>query len=319
MTVKKEYIILAVIIVVLALVLLLRNRDKTHYTLPELQPIGKMQITRLVISRADSTLTLGRYDEIWKVEPYGYPLDKSLVDKMLDAVCDFTLTTLVSESRNYVPYELDEEKRIGIEAFEGEKRIAQFDIGKPASTYRHTFVRLEDDPKVYQARENLRNIFDKDIKQLRDKVVLTVDKDYITDVTFVSGTDSLTLWHVAVGTDAVPPVEGDTLVPEPASPWQATDGKGADETVVARVIERLVTLKCDSYIYGKTKDDFTDPIFTLQLEGSESVTLSIFEKNDDNKYPAVSSESDYPFLLAEWVVKQIKKTPDELMGKAPES
>lgn len=319
MTVKKEYIVLAVIIVVLILILVLRNQDKTHYTLPELEPVGKMQITRIVISRDDSVLTLARHDEIWKIEPYGYPVDRSHIDKMLDAVTGFTLTTLVSESENYVPYELNEEKRIGIEVFEGDAQIARFDIGKPASTYHHTFVRLADDPKVYQARENLRSVFDKEIKQLRDKVVLTVQKDYITDLTFVSGADTLTLKRVEPGSSAVPPVSGDTLMPEPVSPWRTIDGRGADERIVDGVVTRLTNLKCDSYIYGKMKSDFTDPIFTLRVEGSEPATLSVFEQGENSKYPAVSSENDYPFYLPEWVIKQIKKTPDELMGMSSES
>lgn len=317
MTVKKEYIALAVIIVVLAIVLLLRNGDRTHYTLPELAPVEKMQITRLVISSADSAITLGRHDEVWKIAPYGYPADRSLVDKMLDAVTGLTLTTLVSEAKNYVPYELDDAKRIGVEAFEGDTRVAKFDIGKPASTYRHTFVRLEGDPKVYQARDNLRTIFDKKVEQLRDKVVLSVEKEFVTAITFVSGADSLALHRVEPG--AVPPVEGDTLIPEPVSPWRTDEGIGADETTVDRVIDRLVSLKCDAFIDGKSKEEFTDPILTLLVEGSETVSLLVYEKGDDNKYPAVSSESDYPFLLPEWVVKQINKTPDELMGKASES
>ncbi len=314
MAVKKEYIVLAVIIVVLILVLVLRNQDRTHYTLPEPGPVEKMQVTRIVISRADSALTLARHDETWKIEPYGYPVDRSNVDKMLDALTGFTLTTLVSEAENYIPYELNEEKRIGIEAFEGDRQIARFDIGKPASTYRHTFVRLADDPKVYQARENLRTVFDKEIKQIRDKVVLAVEKDYITDLTFVSGADTFTLKRVEPGSSAVPPVAGDSLMPEPVSPWQTIDRRGADEKIVDGVVTRLAALKCDSYIYGKTKDDFTGPIFTLRVGGSEAATLSVFEKGEDNKYPAVSSENDYPFYLPEWVVKQIKKTPDELMG-----
>jgi hypothetical protein len=317
MAVKKEYIVLAVIIVVLALVLLFRNSDRTHYTLPELEPVKRMQVTRLVISSADSAITLGRHDEVWKIEPYGYPADRSHVDKMLDAVTGLTLTTLVSEAKNYVPYELDDANRISIEAFEGDTRIAKFDIGKPASTYRHTFVRLEGNPKVYQARENLRTVFDKKVEQLRDKVVLTVEKEYVTGITFVSGADSMALHRVEPG--VVPPVGGDTLVPEPVSPWRTNEGIGADETTIDRVIDRLVSLKCDAFIDGKSKEDFTDPILTILVEGSETVSLSVYEKGEDNKYPALSSESGYPFLLPEWVVNQINKTPEELMGRASES
>jgi hypothetical protein len=113
----------------------------------------------------------------------------------------------------------------------------------------------------------------------------------------------------------VPPVASDSLAPVPPSPWQTPDGKGADEQAVDRVIDRLATLKCDGFIVGRSKGDFTNPIFAVRIDASEPDTLLIFDKGSGAKYPAVSSQSDYPFYLADWSVKQIMKKPDELMGK----
>jgi hypothetical protein len=315
MRVKKEYIVLAVVIVALSLVLMLRKNDRTHYRLPELEPVSAKQITRLIISRADSALTLERHGDLWKITPQGYSADTSQVNRMLKLVAGFTLTTLVSEAGNYVPYELDAEKRIGVEALEGDRSVLKVSIGKPASTYQHTFVRLENDPRIYQARENLRTDFDKDVEHLRDKVVLTVEKDYVKGIALIGRDDSLALRHANGASGAVPPAPADTVKSEPGPSWQTVDGTAADEQAVERVIDQLVTLKCDGFISGRAKNDFTYPIFTVRVEGSESVSLSIFDKGEGTRYPAVSSESDFPFYLTEWVVKQIMKKPDELMGK----
>jgi len=315
MTVKKEYIGLAVVIVALSLVLILRSSDRTHYRLPEFKPVGENEITRLAISRADSVLTLERQGDLWKIKPSGYLADTSQVHRMLKAVSGFTLTALVSEAENYVPYELDAEKRIGVEVFERDRSVMKFSIGKPASTYRHTFVRLDNDPRIYETRENLRTDFDKDIEGLRDKVVLTVERDYITGIALVGRKDSLILGRVSGAPGAVRPTAGDTVSPEPGASWRAADGKAADELAVERVIDGLVTLKCDGFINGRVKGDFSDPIFTVRIDGSESVSLSIYDKGKEAKYPAVSSESDYPFYLAEWAVKQMMKKPDDLMKK----
>jgi len=313
MKMKKEYIVLAAVIAALCLVLILRKSDRTHYRLPEIKTAAAEEITRLVISRADSSLTLERHGGLWKIAPYGYPADTSQVNGMLKAVAGFTLTALASEAGNYAPYELDGEKRLGVEAFAGDRSALKVSIGKPASTYSHTFVLLEDDPRIYQARENLRTEFDKDIARLRDKVVLTVDKAYVTGIAFISGKDSLALRRASGASGAMQPAAGDTAAPAPNPSWRAADGTAADEQAVDRMIDQLAMLRCDSFIEGKAKSDFTRPIFTIRIEGSETVSLSIFEKGEGASYPAVSSGSDYPFYLAEWAAKQFMKKPEELM------
>lgn len=328
---KKEYIALFVIIVVLVIYLVLRTTDKTHYKLPELEPVEKSQITQLIIARADSAIILKLVDDRWQIEPQGYPTDQSTVDKMLDAVSEFTLTTLVSQSKDYHRYELTDEKKIGIEVFGRNGVLRKFDIGKTASTYRHTYVRLEGDPAVYQARENMRTTFDTELERLRDKSVLSFEKETVTSVVIESRTESLTLKNTEMLVEAHPKGVGEEggegsgeetaeagslegAEREPESKWQTPGGETADDSAVDRILTSLSNLKCDKYIYGKTKDDLTEPVFTVTVEGTETVSLSIFEQ-ENNQYPAVSSQNDYPFLLPEYRVKQIMKKPDELLKK----
>jgi len=333
MKLKKEYIALGVIIVVLVIYLVLRTADKTHYKLPELEHVEKSQITQLIIARADSAITLKLVGDRWCIEPQGYPIDQNTVDKMLDAVSKFTLTTLVSQSKDYHRYELTDEKKIGIEVFGRNGVLRKFDIGKTASTYRHTYVRLEGDPVVYQARENMRTTFDTELERLRDKSVMAFDKETVTSIVIESDTESLTLKNTEMLVEARPEEKGEeegegageeaagagsegeeVAGSEPESKWQTPEGEAADDNAVDRVLNTLSNLKCDKYIYGRTKDDLTEPVFTVTVEGTEMVSLSIFEQ-ENNQYPALSSQNDYPFLLSEYRVKQIMKKPDELLGK----
>lgn len=99
----------------------------------------------------------------------------------------------------------------------------------------------------------------------------------------------------------------------PAPAWTTEDGREAQENVINGIIGTLANLRCAEFIEGKGKEDFSDPIFTITLQGASSVTLEIFDKQDDDKYPAISSQSDYPFLLTEGVVNRFKKTPEEVL------
>ncbi len=320
MKLKKEYIALAVVIVALLLYILLKNTNRTHYSLPEFDKIENTDITKLVITRSDEVVTLERRDESWTMQPQGYLADQTQVDKMLDAVSNFTLSTLVSESKNYTQYELGDQKKITLEIFSGDEAVRKYDIGKTASTYRHTFVRLDGDHRVYQAVENIRQPFDLDTDRLRDKIVAKVEKDFVKAISMSDSAGTLKILKNEPPPVPLPSEGGDSVAAEPPPPWQTENGRAADEQVIINMLNTLTNLKCDKYIDGSIKEDFVDPIFTLevQMDGTGPLTLDVFEKQEDNKYPAVSSQNDYPFLLSEWQVKRFMKKPDEVIVKKEE-
>lgn len=318
MKVKREFVFLAVIIVALAIYLVFKNSDRTHYKLPEMPAAERSEITKLLIERGDSVVTLERRDDTWLIQPQGYPADQKAVDKMLDAVAELALTTLVSESKNFTQYELTDEQMIGIEAYLGEAPARRLDIGKVASTYRHTFVRLEGDHRVYQALGDIRKPFDITVDRLRDKVTMKYDREDVTGLTVTGPEGTLIFSKNDVAPPATPPVGGDSVQAEPPPKWQAGDGRAADEQTVDRIVISLSNLTCDGYIEGMRKEDYTEPIYSVTVDASGSATLSIFEKNENNKYPAVSSQNDYPFWLPEWRVNQVMKKPAELFGEKEE-
>lgn len=314
MSIKKEHIVLAVVILGLLIYILFKNTDRTHYELPVLDKIETSDISKIVITRASGEMALERRDDRWIIQPEGYPADQDQIDLMLDAVTDVVLTSLVSESGSYTQYDLSDDKKIGLEIFTGEQSKRTFDIGKTASTYRHTYVRLKDNRNVYQARNNIRHPFDTEIGKLRDKKVAVFDKEFVTAVTIKDAGGTF-----EIGKPQIPPAsmtgDADSLAAQPAPAWQTADGRTADSNVVDGILTTLGNLKCDSYIEGKTKSDFNSPVFSISVDGSNPVTLDIFALQEDKKYPAVSSQNEYPFLLTEWAVKRIMKKPDEIVKK----
>ena len=97
--------------------------------------------------------------------------------------------------------------------------------------------------------------------------------------------------------------------------WQNAAGKKASNSKIIRLLTTLSDLSCEKYISDRSKDEFTDPVYTLLLKGSKEYKLSILEKlnNDNEDYPAISSENSYPFILSGSQVKSIMEDPDELL------
>ncbi|MGW8187318.1 MAG: DUF4340 domain-containing protein, partial [Desulfobacterales bacterium] len=193
MKLKKEYVILAVVIVGLSIYLLTRQTDRTLYRLPQLPPVSAKSITRIDINGPDGTISLNRADDSWTIGEQKYPADRAKVSQMLDAISDLSLTAMMSESKDYVRYDLTDKNKISVKAWAGTTPERDFDIGKVGPSFRHTFVKLAGDANVYQAQNNFRTTFEEGVEDLRDKSVLSFAASDIQQIRLTKGTETMTL------------------------------------------------------------------------------------------------------------------------------
>ena len=137
MKIKKEYIILVLIIAGLCVYLFIRSSDHTFYQLPHLAKLEQQDIAKIEILKQGNSIVLKKRDNQWYLEPAGYLADKNKVNTMLSALDALTLTALVSESKDYNRYDLNDEKRITVKAWQQDMLKRNFDIGNRllVSTY----------------------------------------------------------------------------------------------------------------------------------------------------------------------------------------
>jgi hypothetical protein len=325
MKMKKEYLILIAVILALGFYLGLRTRDRTHFELPRPEALESGVIDRLVIARPDGPLELVKRDTQWFIQPQGYRADGITVKNMLNQLSDLSITDLVSASGSYERYDLSTEKRINVQAFAGGQKNRDVDIGRPAATYQHTFIKLEGDPNVYHARGSLQNTFDKDLESLRDKVVLAFERDRLTTIEIRKGEQSAFLSKIEVSsgnadkqsdTDAIP--ESDEPLRPAKIEWQAEDGRKVDQGAVGQLLSAMSQLKCEGYL-EQPNDAALEPAWVLTFALDEqSHILTIFPKEQsENRYAAKSSDSPYDFWLPETRVKVFEDQIDQLLGAAP--
>ena len=315
MKIKTEYIVLAVIIVCLSLYLIFQNTDEVEYRLPDIQEINKKGISKIEIkSGPDEALVIHKENNTWLIAPKDYPADSGKVDSMLDVIDELSLTALVSEAENYGRYGLGDDKKIHVKAWAENELVRSFDIGKAASTFRHTFVRIAEDKRVYHAQENFRSKFDISTDKLRDKTVLSFNETEIQALSMVDEEKTLTLALTELPVEVSAPSEDqkeEKTSSETKPVWQDQDGNRVEKAKVDQLLATLSTLSCESYIKGKEKKDYQDqkPLHTVTLNGADEYSLTIFNKmdNDDSAYPAISSHNKYPFMLAGFRAEKIMK------------
>jgi len=318
MKVKKEYLILTGVMAALILYLVLHRSDRTHYKLPDITRVSGKQISKLEIGKADKTLVLNKKDNTWYIDPKGYPADSDKVKNMIDIIEKLTLTALVSESKNYVRYDLTHDKKITVKAWNGKTLSREFDIGKAANTYQHTFVRLATDSNVYHARGDFRRKFNRTVDELRDKTVLSYTQKHIREITLTKDKKSITLTQNQISEqEGKKKDKADTTSEKPETQivWQDADGKKVDKERINSLLSFLNRLQCETYITDEKKDDLKNPTYAVVVKGDKEYSLSVFAKKekDAKTYPAISSENEYPFLLSNSQVDTIKTKIHELL------
>ncbi len=318
MKLKKEYFILAGVMVALILYLVLHRSNRTHYKLPDIASVSGKQISKLEIGKPGKTIVLNKKDNTWHIGPKAYPADSEKVKNMLDVIEKLTLTALVSESKNYVRYDLANDKKITVKAWQGKTLSREFDIGKAANTYQHTFVRLATDPNVYHARGNFRQKFDPTVDELRDKTVLAYTQKDIREITLTHDKKTMTLSQKQVSEQEDKKKDKQDTIsekPETKIVWQDAEGKKIDNAKVNRLLSFLNRLECETYTTDEKKEDLKNPTHALTLKGKKEYGLSVFAKTDkdEKNYPAISSENDYPFLLSDSQVNSIKSKIEDIM------
>ncbi|MDY6954927.1 MAG: DUF4340 domain-containing protein, partial [Thermodesulfobacteriota bacterium] len=285
------------------------------------------EISKIEISKAGTTMVLNKRDDKWYIAPEGYLVDTQKVEAMLDGMETLAVTALVSESESFGRYDLDDDKKITVKAWQGETLKRNFDVGKAASSFQHTFVKLSGDDRVYHGRGNFRSQFDQTVDGLRDKTVLSFDQKEIQGIQVTKGQDIIAFKRGQVPVEVKASKEDDAEAsPSPHEGvgkmvWQTADGKAGDGARIDRLLDTLSNLGCEKYIDEKKKEDLTDPIWTVQVQGAKEYTLSVFAKKDEdaNNYPAISSENDHPFLLPKWQADRLMKKPDDMIKKPDES
>ena len=73
MKLKKEYIFIALAIVLLIGYLSVRETDRTEYRLPAIAKVAGSDMTRIEIARQEGSVILEKKDTKWQIQPQDYP------------------------------------------------------------------------------------------------------------------------------------------------------------------------------------------------------------------------------------------------------
>lgn len=305
---KKEYLILVIVIAGLCAYLFFKPGDRNHYSLPVLDELSSSDVTAVDIDKGGETILLKKTGDTWGVTEKNYPVDSQKINAVLSAVQALKLTALVSETGDLKRYELDPEKRLQVSVRAGDRPIREFDVGKTAPTYRHTFVRIAGDDRVFHAAGSFRADLDQTVDGFRDKRIISVNTDIIKGIRLEK--DGVIRDFSREGK------KGDTGSDTEAAAWVSADGPPPDADAIKRLVAILSSLKCSSYSATESKEEFLaeEPLVRVVLQAETTIELNLYSKAGDGPYPGISSENAYPFELDSYQGGDIVSKADTLLG-----
>lgn len=303
---KKEYLILGLIIISALVYLYKHQQDKLHYQLPVLQALSVSKVDKIKINNKTQEIVLQKSDDgTWLLGDKKYKANPDKVDQILRKVSRVKLNTLISTSKNYERYHLDNKNGIKITLFSaGDKPLRTLVVGKTAPTYSNSYALIDNDPNIYLTDKNLKYDLDVDLDTLRDKKVFFFTPDKIKKIVLTKGIKKLSLQKKTNATQIR---------------WSTAEGQPADHEKIKDLIDQCQELRCVSFLDKKKKTWKTaDYGVHLKLVNGQSRQLLIFvEQSDkqDKDYYGISSLRQYPFELPQYTTEKMVQDIDSLFSK----
>jgi len=308
---NRSFLVLLVVAVALVLlVLLLANpfQDSIRDDNPEPEDLfessGVAAADQIGI-RAPSLerVTLARGSEGWVVANKGnFPADTTAVGSILEAIQRARSTGIVSTNpQNRGKFQVD---TTGVEILVSaeSKPVAHFFVGKVGQDFTTSYVRRADGDDVYVVRGINHQLFSRP-QGLRDRTLMSFPIDSVSEVVAempeggwgLARTD--TAWVLSAGGDL------------PVS---------ALESEVDRLMKALSTLAADGFLdagadtvaTGLESPDYT---FTVRFMNGSEARVEVGKKSDTNQYYVARPDRRAVFLLAEWRLNNLAKTPEDLI------
>jgi hypothetical protein len=274
---------------------------------PKLLSLKQDEIVKIEILRreGESTRIEKGSDGIWRITaPEPLAADKSAIDSLVSTAASLEADKVVEDKpADLAQFGLKEpHARVVITLKDGKQRTVL--LGDDAPVGGGGFAQVDGDPKVYLLTSWVKGGLDKLAVDLRDKRLMTFDREKIIRVELERKKEKLEFSKNA---------QGSWVISRPqmyrADSWSVDD-----------YIRRLQDLKLDPLLTSDQKADLAkqfqggEPVATITVTGAEGAQKLELRKNKD-KYYARSSVVNGFHLVQEFDAKALDKGLDDFRNK----
>lgn len=302
---NKKYIILISIIVLLSisLILTILFKDK-GFSIPSLKAIDG-NIVNIEITKAGKTIKVSKKDGIWLINDE-YNANQGMADNMESSIKNISISDIVSrgDTNTISRYSLDSSNVITVFAFDDKnKEVRNLSIGSKAQTDYQVYAQIDKDKYIYivASDSNLRDLFDKNINDLRHKTITSTIAGNIKHLGITKDNTAYSLNKIS------PKTTSTNEIPLP-SYWQANwnNNESIENTLVLDILYAVSNIEAEGFLNSNNKTNILYEITMTPSEVENSpISITLFSPNSENQYEVSLVGDPTRYFVTEQVAKRI--------------
>ena len=305
---QKRIIILIIVLVLLVGALILINNMGTKSSTMEEKPVFTISKDKVVTVKIKKPLEKDalRFEKVpdgWDIffkvdeKELTFKADKSMVENFISKLSEIKIVTSVTKNPDkQSEFSVDEGSGIEIEVAEEEnKNIPSFILGRSSKDGKDTFFRFSKKDTIYKISGNIRDMFNKNLDEYREKRIFTLKQEDITQ--FILTGEKIANKNMSFKSETIAKPDDPNTPPStsPTAPeekkteikWMNnTTNKEVVKSSIDSFLRTLTSIRIDKYIDNVTDQyKVTNPQLTITFTtASEGTTLFIDRLEKDGEY-----------------------------------
>jgi len=272
---------------------------------PKILAVKEADISRFDLKKDGADQVGGERNSAgqWRItSPAPLPADQSAVSSLLGTFSSLSSERLVEEkASNLVPYGLNAPK-IEVDLSEKDNKTQKLLLGDETPAGNGIYAKLDGDPRVFTIPKYDKTSIDKNANDLRDKRLLTVESDKISQVDLVAKKE-----EIAFGRNKD---EWQIVKPRPLR----ADGTAVDELVRALTDAKMELGASDDSQKDASLFSAAAPVTTAKVTAESGTQELQIRKNKDDYY-AKSSVVEGVYKVPSTLGQALDKNLDDFRNK----
>jgi hypothetical protein len=289
---KNTYILGALFVVLLLIAFLVLQKpgeqSASSASTGTMFSIDSLSVDKIEIKATNSTVVLEKRGSEWFVaQPINYKADQATVGQCIHQVKVLEVKSIVSSKpEKHSVFQVDT-AGISVRLFEKGTKESAFILGKMAGGYSEYYVRKANTDDVLLSEGAYSYSFNRALKDWRDKSIMTIPKESITDIRYQYGDTTF-------------------IVAMKDSVWRVNNDR-AQQSVVDGILTSLSNFQADDFI----DSSLAPKVMATIVYANVQIRFS-FDKSA-NKYYVQSSNSPQWYVVEQWKANQVLKRKKEIV------
>ena len=257
--------------------------------------IDSSTVVKIEIQRQGKPVVLENVGGKWTITaPLLYPADQNAVQQLLSGLSKFKAGSLISSNPEKQRLFQVDSSGTKVSTTDRAGKMSGFIIGKMGPSFSEVYFRLPDSKDVYLGQGIDSWTFNKEVKDWRDKSVLSTPSEVMSGLTYTVGSKQYTFHKDSTG-------------------WRSGE-KALDAATMNPALNTLANFKADDFV--DTAIQIASKPMNLHISGADDIALSFYPTLPDSaRYYVRKGNSNQLFVISKWTAQQLFK-PIELSGTA---